>query len=215
MATESKKAKCSLCGAEYTKNGMTKHLQACLSKRLDKLSEQKESKQKSFFHILVSGYHSPEYWIHLKIDNNSRLKDLDNFLRDIWLECCGHLSAFRYQREEVKMTQKVKDVFYPQMGLMYEYDFGSTTTLLVKVVGEYQGILKDNDKPIQILVRNEPPEILCDKCGTLPATDICTEHQWYEGGWLCESCAKNHECDEEMFLPVVNSPRVGVCGYTG
>ena len=37
-----------------------------------------------------------------------------------------------------------------------------------------------------------------------------------EGGrWLCEDCAKTHECGEEMLLPVCNSPRLGVCGYCG
>jgi hypothetical protein len=44
---------------------------------------------------------------------------------------------------------------------------------------------------------------------------------WYtcmlypDEGWLCDECAVGHECGEEMLLPVVNSPRVGVCGYVG
>lgn len=38
----------------------------------------------------------------------------------------------------------------------------------------------------------------------------------YEGkGWVCDECAPEHECEEEMFLPVVNSPRVGMCAYYG
>jgi hypothetical protein len=32
---------------------------------------------------------------------------------------------------------------------------------------------------------------------------------------LCQACAEDHECGEDMQLPVVNSPRVGVCGYAG
>jgi len=32
---------------------------------------------------------------------------------------------------------------------------------------------------------------------------------------VCEGCAGEHECGEEMLLPVVNSPRVGMCGYEG
>jgi hypothetical protein len=28
-------------------------------------------------------------------------------------------------------------------------------------------------------------------------------------------CVKDHECGEEMLLPMANSPRAGVCGYTG
>ncbi len=39
----------------------------------------------------------------------------------------------------------------------------------------------------------------------------------YDGrrGYLCEACLADHECDEEMFMPLVNSPRTGVCGYVG
>ena len=35
-----------------------------------------------------------------------------------------------------------------------------------------------------------------------------------EKGWLCEAHAEKHR-HQDMFLPVVNSPRVGMCGYTG
>jgi hypothetical protein len=33
-------------------------------------------------------------------------------------------------------------------------------------------------------------------------------------GWLCDAHAEKHK-HQDMFLPVVNSPRVGQCGYTG
>lgn len=34
-------------------------------------------------------------------------------------------------------------------------------------------------------------------------------------GRLCDTCAESYECGEEMLLPVVNSPRVGMCAYDG
>ena len=34
-------------------------------------------------------------------------------------------------------------------------------------------------------------------------------------GWLCRACARKRRVSEEESLPVVNSPRTGVCGYTG
>jgi hypothetical protein len=111
------------------------------------------------------------------------------------------------------MNQKIKEVLYPGIELMHEYDFGSTTRLLIKSVGNYEGV--KNDRNIEILARNEKPEILCDECGKFPAVEICTECSWNGEGWLCKSCVENHECSEEMFLPVLNSPRTGVCGYTG
>ena len=29
------------------------------------------------------------------------------------------------------------------------------------------------------------------------------------------ACADEHSCEEEMRLPVTNSPRAGVCAYSG
>jgi len=100
------------------------------------------------------------------------------------------------------------------MELLHEYDFGNTTELLVKVLGEYEGPMEKNE-PVQIISRNEAHEIPCDECGKAPAVQICTECRWDEEVWLCQACAEDHECGEDMQLPVVNSPRVGVCGYAG
>jgi len=32
---------------------------------------------------------------------------------------------------------------------------------------------------------------------------------------FCKKCINQHECEEEMALPITNSPRSGICGYTG
>jgi hypothetical protein len=165
-----------------------------------------------FFHLLVEGHHLPEYWMHLKVSSHARFEDLDNFLRKIWLECCGHMSAFRIGREEVKKSKKLEYVLHPGMRLNYEYDFGSTTELMVKVVSEFKGNIKTGE--VGILARNDPPQIKCSNCDHL-ATRICTECIYEDAGWLCDDCAEDHKCDEDMLLPVVNSPRTGVCGYVG
>jgi len=193
---------------------MSRHLQSCLPNNLEQFIGKKASVKESFFHIQISGVYAPVYWLHLIVGGKSRLKTLDQFLRDIWLECCGHLSAFIYQGNDLEMGQKLEDVFNPGMKIEYQYDFGSTTYLLVNVLEEYQGRIKKN-KPVQILARNKPPEILCDECGNSPAVKICPECQWEDSGWFCQSCAEKHECDEDIFLPVLNSPRTGECGYTG
>jgi hypothetical protein len=67
MAIKAPKGTCRLCKSKYTGPGMTKHLHSCLPKSIQ--SELKEQKLKSqpFFHIHVKGYHSPEYWLHLKV----------------------------------------------------------------------------------------------------------------------------------------------------
>jgi hypothetical protein len=118
---------------------------------------------------------------------------------------------------EVPMSRKVKSVFYKGLKLNYEYDFGSSTDLVLHVVEEYPVTA---DEKIVLLSRNEPPELLCDVCKTQLATVTCTVHGWDEDSMFCEKCAKKHAKKCEDFedyaaLPVVNSPRSGVCAYTG
>ncbi len=110
------------------------------------------------------------------------------------------------------MRVKVGTILSPGQQFSHEYDFGTTTDLRLKVVGEREGEAKG--KSIQVLARNEAPLISCELCGK-PATEVCAQCIYEGGGWLCDSCAEEHECGEEMLLPVVNSPRVGMCGYTG
>jgi len=193
---------------------MTKHLQTCIPESLKREDAETGPTVLRFLHILVKGRNLPEYWMHLKAAGDARLEDLDGFLRITWLECCGHMSAFRMDRDELRMSKKLRHALRPGMELAHEYDFGTTTELKVRILAEYDGGMPRKE-PVQILSRNEPPEILCDECGKKPAVEICTGCQWDGGGWLCQDCLEHHECGEEMLLPVVNSPRTGFCAYTG
>jgi hypothetical protein len=161
--------------------------------------------------------------MHLEIPADATIEVLDGFLRQIWLECCGHLSAFtvegkRYSAEPMDdfndetMDIKLDEVLKPGMKFFHEYDFGSTTHLTLKVVSEQESQIKG--KSVRVLARNDPPPILCTSCGKM-ATQVCAECICNDEGWLCDQCAAEHKCGEEMLLPVVNSPRVGTCGYTG
>ncbi|MBI5416950.1 hypothetical protein HZA55_03240, partial [Candidatus Poribacteria bacterium] len=47
------------------------------------------------------------------------------------------------------------------------------------------------------------------------ATKVCSECIYDDKGWVCDDHADTHECGEDMLLPVVNSPRIGVCAYSG
>jgi hypothetical protein len=209
--------KCHLCGAVFSKAAMTGHLKACKKK-----AGGVETTRKAAFHLVVEGRYLPEYWMHLEVPAEATLDTLDRFLRDTWLECCGHMSEFeiegtRYTVEPMdiddeSMDVKLKDVLTPGMKFEHTYDFGSSTYLRLKVVSEAASALKKNE--VRVLARNEPPVIPCDKCGK-PATQVCTQCMYAGEGWLCEACAAQHDCEDPMFLPVVNSPRVGVCGYTG
>jgi hypothetical protein len=232
----------------FAKAGIHRHLKTHLKQK-----EAENERGKSYL-LKVEGCsrNFSAYFLSLWVDGETEMEEIDNFLRDIWLECCGHLSAFtspqakpqnvvdefhKMQREnpnmealelfdkwlaqnqkesnEIPMTRKAKAVFSKAPKLKYEYDFGSTTSLQLIVLGEYK--VKADDR-IVLLSRNEPLDWLCDSCKKLPATQICTA-EWDGEIMFCDKCAKKHDktCPdfEDCALPVVNSPRMGICSYTG
>jgi hypothetical protein len=156
---------------------------------------------------------TPGFWVDLAVKREAKLKDVDQFLRRIWLECCGHLSEFYGgARRKVSMNTKVSDAFGAiAERLGYVYDFGSSTELVVSLSGTIEGTCKN---AVRLVARNEPPIWPCDTCGEA-ATAVCTQCLYEGQGFCCAGHASTHDCGEEMLLPVVNSPRMGVCGYTG
>lgn len=226
MTRQMSEGKCYLCGGTFSKSAMTKHLKSCKQKDQDSeaSSPGRSPRKTEIFHLVVEGRYAPDYWMHLEVPAGARLEDLDDFLRNIWLECCGHMSAFTIEGitysvapmaeyDDESMGARLDEVLSPGMKFHYEYDFGSTTYLALKVISQEQKQIKG--KSIRVLARNEPPSYTCMSCGKM-AAHVCTECLWSDsGGWLCNECVAEHECGEEMLLPVVNSPRVGVCAYTG
>lgn len=209
MSQEKAKGVCALCRKEYAKSGMSRHLASCIKKNLAD-----DTQADRFYHLQVTAPYAGPYFLHLKADSQAFLDDLDDYLRQVWLECCGHMSAFFHQRRELDPENTIEAVFSQLDKLDYEYDFGSTTELLIRSLGAYSGPV-DPDEPVTILARNKMPVEKCDRCGNIPATQVCGECLATGAGLLCDRCAKTHACGEEMLLPIVNSPRCGVCGYTG
>ena len=80
---------CYLCGKRTSKAAMTRHLKSC-SAGHDLL----QGRSARLFHLRVEDAYSPFFWLDLEIKFVATLADLDDFLRGIWLECCGHLSSF-------------------------------------------------------------------------------------------------------------------------
>ena len=123
--------------------------------------------------------------MHVVVPLTAPLSKLDDFLRHTWLECCGRLSFFeiggkRYasepMNEEMSMKARLSEVLEAGMKFFYKYDYGSTTALVLKVVA-----LREHGLPkgaVQLLARNEAPQVSCQRCGIQPATQICTECAW-------------------------------------
>ena len=108
----------------------------------------------------------------------------------------------------------------------YIYDFGSSTELDLTVKGIRVGSKKGKDE-ISLLARNDMPKLVCSLCNKKKATYINPFANYYDDiVFLCSDCVSKieegefeeeelEEVDADALLPVCNSPRMGVCGYTG
>ncbi len=229
------KGLCKYCGKEYAKGGMLRHLTACKSRKMQ-LNLVNKSKKCGYFEVIIWGKYDKNYWLIIEISEKVTLRDLDGFIRDIWVECCGHLSMFWidgipyeacpdmdhfFGLPAKSMNCKLKKVFSVGKEITYEYDFGSTTELMLKVHSYRVG---EEKELITILSRNNPLGILCSQCGKQKAQWVDSEAFYDENPFWCENCLEkaNMEADEldeyrgpVYPLPVCNSPRMGMCGYEG
>ena len=225
MTKKEYEGNCTLCGESYSKSTMTRHLKSCIKKNVSVQIEGSSTNGGNVESLILSaaGRYNPQYWLYLEIPVNTKLVSLDSFLCDIWLECCGHMSAFKIRGQYYSVApddgwdDKGMDVYLRKVVKLgeqftHEYDFGTTTELTLKVVGVSAKVFAG--KGITVLARNYEPRYDCDYC-TKASTQICPECDFEGKGWLCEACAEKHPCGKEMLLPVVNSPRVGTCGYIG
>ena len=201
--------KCFFCKKTITQRGFNKHI----GNHLIAMSNDSKG-TKRYFHIK---FKAAEMFLQLLVSDSITLDKLDSFIRKIWMECCGHLSAFTFNKNEIPMSSKLKTTIIPNTKLEYIYDFGSSTKLEVYVYNSYR---IDLEEDILLISRNEPLQILCDVCHKEPALHICTVCTYEVASFFCEKCGEKHseDCpdfDDYAKMPVVNSPRMGTCGYTG
>jgi hypothetical protein len=198
---------------------MTKHLVTCPQRQAAiATAEQGKGKPEDLLHLRVEDADSKDFWLDLEMRGSRTLSDLDDYLRSIWLECCGHLSQFSLASfgQEVGKRKKVQDIFQRTAQLAHDYDFGTTSTTLVKVVSARNG--KPTTKyPIALMARNLMPTTECITCGK-PASYLCMECVYEDENreTLCKTHAAKHPHKNYGDpLPLVNSPRTGMCGYDG
>lgn len=203
-----------------TRSGLSRHLAACPQReKAVGDANQRRGENQVLYHLQVQDAWEGVYWLHLEMKGSARLADLDHYLRAVWLECCGHLSRFSvggWRGEEIPKSARAKQVFVPGIELTHIYDFGTESETLVRVVGVREG-RPLTSHPIALMARNDPPEATCTECKQ-PASWLCLEClcELDQPGTLCDQHARTHPHDEYGEpIPLVNSPRVGMCGYTG
>lgn len=216
------KGKCYFCKRELTKSSVKRHLLKCNNLGVGNTN---------YFMIKVEDFYNTDYWFYIQAKENASLRDLDYFLRAIWLECCQHLSSFRIMgKTYTSFTDDwnyMSDDSFDEMGnyslndvltkgivLKHIYDYGSSTFLKLTVVDSYSGI--STLASITLLVRNIMKEYKCVKCGET-AIYLVKENDWDQETALCGKCSEIYadENDESYLCTITNSPRIGVCGYEG
>jgi hypothetical protein len=212
---------CQFCGHEIAKGSMMKHLATC-PKRQSEIADAAETKRKAeaLYHLRVQDAYAIDFWLDLEVRGSASLSDIDSYLRAIWLECCGHLSRFStgggWGGNEIGKRRRVDSVFQPDVEVTHIYDFGTSSETLLRMVGLREGIPL-TARPIFLMARNIMPEMLCLICGQ-PATHFCTEcmMEHESDGGLCKEHVADHP-HEDYGEPIelVNSPRLGMCGYDG
>ncbi len=212
---------CHYCGRVLAKSGMSRHLKSCEKRQAAiAAADQAQGPDEDIYHLRVQDAWWGLYWLHLEMVGSALLEDLDMYLRAIWLECCGHLSAFHLETAwvgpELSMGSKAGDVFQVGQKIIHLYDFGTTSETEIKVVGVRQG-KPTTPHPIALMARNQPPEMICMQCDQ-PASWLCMECVYEDdaSGLLCDLHVTDHPHDNYGEpVPVVNSPRLGLCGYIG
>ena len=224
MAAQTR-GRCRLCGKGFTRSGMARHLPACRGRNGPDAGP-------AGLVLQIADRHLSEYWLFLETSPAATWGDLDAFLRDIWVECCGHMSCFEYAGttyvEDPREAREWTDRALPMSGrlartvppgsrFLYTYDFGTSTELVGRVLARVPAT--KGEPTVQVLARNDTPDHPCALCGQ-PATKVCglCYQEADAACWYCEACAGRHRCSDpgaDYFLPAVNSPRVGLCAYVG
>jgi hypothetical protein len=203
-----------------TRAGMAKHLAAC-PKRKEAIADAERGTERpeALYHLRVRDAWEGWYWLDLEMRGSARLDELDYYLREIWLECCGHMSRFSiggWRADEIPRKLTVDRVFASGVELTHIYDFGTESVTLIKAAAVRTG-RPVTAHPIALMARNLPPEYECIVCGE-PAARLCLECLYEDNVWgtLCEEHAAGHpHGDYGEPLKLVNSPRIGLCGYDG
>ena len=213
--------RCYYCNKDLNERTIKRHIKSCPEMKNVIKKQSKGGNRGQFIISIKDKYDKNTYCIYVSIDENLQLEHLDGFIRDVWVECCGHLSCFKingelynsyedyedFYEESYQMDMKLKDVLSVNQKFEYYYDFGSTTELILEVI-DYIKVPK-NFSQIEIVARNNEVIHSCYKCGK-----DAKYFNWNEEVWICDSCVSDEE-DEIVEFEYTNSPRDGVCGYKG
>ena len=183
-----------MCGLRATTTKMMAHVQTCVAAH-DKIGQ-----PQPLVVLRFAAVGDPRYWLVIEAEANAQLRHVDALLRQLWLECCGHLSAFeiggvRYAVDagmyddwdmgEKSMRVRLEKVLSPGQTCSYEYDYDTMTELKLRVISEYE--VETKGKAIQDCSRAmnrscghvaiaKPPRQWCVHTASIPTTGSSAMH---------------------------------------
>jgi hypothetical protein len=207
------KGTCFFCQKQYAKGGLRRHLASCKARAAANTAAR--GKSQKLYHLRASAAYGAPFWLDLEVRGSARLRDIDHYLRHIWLECCGHMSNFSPERwgAEMAASTTVGTAFARVDKLVHLYDFGTTSETIIERVAVREGAPLSK-YPIYLMARNERPDAPCMVCGE-SAEFVCIECIYEDdtSGFLCAKHMPDHPHDDYGEpQELLNSPRVGMCG---
>ena len=170
--------------------------------------------------IRVTYPEDPSFWLYAAVKEDAALRHIDNFIRNTWVECCGHASLFTIGGVDYtsntrilpgkSMNAKVMDVLHLKETADYQYDPGTPTELQVEWVGTVY-LPARREKALH-LAQNYMPKYRCVRCGRRAELVFRPDMEPVEESVICARCFRE-ETETGRYLPLINSPRTGVCGY--
>ena len=186
-------SQCLGCQKTLNTKGARTHLKSCIAR-----AEIRTSKPM----LLVSataGYDDTKtvYALYTLMPKNATLRDIDELLRETWLECCWHLSSFDsggthfvsdgfdtglFDHDDPSFDHHAAWAIPSGTEAEYQYDMGDSTDLTVRVEPApeqaWAWLARHEIDPADPVLRNLMPE-LCDNCGQeashfRPAETLCT-----------------------------------------
>jgi len=170
--------------------------------------------------IRITYPEDPNFWLYAAVKADAALRHIDNFIRKEWVECCGHASLFLIDGIEYtsntrilpgkSMNAAVADVMKQGVPVEYEYDIGTPTDLRVEIIGRIP--LMQRREKVLYLAQNYMPKYRCVRCGRRAELVARPDGGPIAENVICARCSR--EASEiGRYLPLLNSPRTGVCGY--
>ena len=185
---------CYYCNKELTERTIKRHMKTC--SEIEKVIEEKKTEchivRNQYVLSIKPKYDKDKYCMYLSIDGDLSLKHIDKFIRDIWVECCNHLSMFKisgciFHQDDMAVT--INEIISEGSKMEYIYDFGSSTELELEVVEIKQ--VPVSYSQIQIIARN------CE--GGSPRHGVCgyVEDKVAENKYLPGNTTKYHGCKQK------------------